>query len=295
MTADAPAAGQDHSPFPGDWGRSGSVYFSVKEPTGPETPVVVEVPHAGLFIDPMSLATLVAPARAIGQDADLFVDELYADAPSEGATLLVSKVSRYVCDLNRADNDVDALTIEGAAGRSSPHGLVWRATTENTPALSGPLSRAELERRLRDIYRPYHGTLTRLLELKRERFGFAILLCGHSMPSRGRAGNSDPGRPRADVVPGSRGRTSAAEEVIAVPDELARQRGWSVAHDDPYRGGFSTAHYGRPRSGIHAVQVELTRKLYMHESTLEKKANDFEATRAYCRAVVARLGGVALA
>jgi len=270
------------------------VYFSVNEPTGPETPVVVEVPHAGLEIDPPALASLIAPARALGQDADLFVDELYADAPAEGATLLVARVSRYVCDLNRAEDDVDELTAEGAGGRPSPHGLVWRATTENVPALTAPLPRHELERRLHQIYRPYHATLRRLLDAKRSRFGYAILLCGHSMPSRGRAGHADPGRARADVVPGSRGHTSAAAEVIAVPDELARERGWTVAHDDPYRGGFTTAHYGRPGGGVHAVQVELSRRLYMDERILSKKVNDFHATKAYCRAVVARLGRLAL-
>lgn len=271
------------------------MYFSVREPSARETPVVVEVPHAGLHVDPTALATLIAPARSIGQDADLYTDDLYADAPLEGATLVVSHLSRYVCDLNRAPDDVDALTVEGGAARSSPHGLVWRSTTENLPALAGPLTRAELERRLRDVYRPYHSTLRRALERKREKFGFAILLCGHSMPSRGRLGHRDPGRPRADVVPGSRGRTSAAAEVIAVPDELARERGWSVAHDDPYRGGYSTAHYGRPSEAIHAVQVEISRRLYMVEPTLQKKDNDFEVARAYCRAVVARLGELALA
>lgn len=271
------------------------MYFTVREPTTRETPVVVEVPHAGLFVEPAALATLVAPARAVGQDADLYVDDLYADAPAEGATLLVARVSRYVCDLNRAADDVDRLTVEGGNGRSSPHGLVWRSTTENLPAITGPLPRSELERRLRDIYQPYHATLRRLLEQKRARFGHAILLCGHSMPSRGRAGHADPGRARADVVPGSRGQTSAAPAVIAVPDELARERGWSVAHDDPYRGGFSTAHYGRPSAGVHAVQVELSRRLYMDEQTLEKKVNDFARTQDYCRAVVARLGRVALA
>lgn len=271
------------------------MYFTVREPTARETPVVVEVPHAGLSVDPAALATLVAPARAVGQDADLYVDDLYADAPAEGATLLVARVSRYVCDLNRAADDVDQLTVEGGNARPSPHGLVWRSTTENLPAISGPLPRHELERRLRDIYRPYHTTLRQLLEQKRARFGHAVLLCGHSMPSRGRAGHADPGRARADVVPGSRGHTTAAAAVIAIPDELARARGWTVSHDDPYRGGFSTGTYGQPSAGIHAVQVELSRRLYMDERTLEKKPNDFEQTRDYCRAVVARLGRVALA
>ncbi len=282
------------SPVGSVWYIAG-VYFSVHEPDSGETAVVVEVPHAGLFVDPEALSTLAAPARALARDADLYVDELYADAPLEGASLLVAHVSRYVCDLNRAENDVDALAVEGGKLANAPHGLVWRTTTDATPALDGPLPRAELERRLEHIYRPYHATLTALLERKRQRFGFAVLLCGHSMPSRGRAGHSDPGRNRADVVPGSRGRTSAALPVIDAPERVALELGWSVAHDDPYRGGFSTAHYGRPTRDTHAIQVELSRRLYMDERNLSRKSNDFNATRRYCRTLVAALGQLKLA
>jgi len=271
------------------------LFFSVHEPTARETPVVVEVPHAGLFVDPESLATLAAPARSLGYDADLYVDELFADAVQEGASLVVAHVSRYVCDLNRAEQDIDSLTVEGGTPRAAPHGLVWRLTTENQTALTRPLPQHELGRRLRLIYRPYHAALTELLRRKHERFGYAILLCGHSMPSRGRIGHSDPGRKRADVVPGSRGRTTAAASVIDAPDRLAREFGLSVAHDDPYRGGFATGWYGRPHEDLHAVQVELSRQLYMDEQTLAKKPGEFEKTRQYCRTLVARLAALELA
>lgn len=269
-------------------------YFGIREASAAETPVVVEVPHAGLGLDAPSLSTLIAPARAIAQDADLFVDELYADAPAEGATFLYSRVSRYVCDLNRSERDLDGMTVEGRSGKPAPHGLVWRLTTENLPALSAPLEAAELERRLTQIYRPYHAALERLIAQKLERFGHVILLSGHSMPSRGRVGHADPGRARADVVPGTRGKTTAVASVIQVAEDLAKEQGWTVAHDDPYRGGFTTGHWGRPHEGIHAVQVELSRRLYMDERTLAKKPRDFQLVREYCRALVARLARVAL-
>ena len=272
-----------------------SQFFTVTPPQSDETPVVVEVPHAGLSVDPRSLATLVAPARSLGMDADLYVDELYADAPKMGATLLCATVSRYVCDLNRGEADIDSQTVDGGGARPYPHGLVWRTTTEDRPSIAAPLPRLELERRLTDIYRPYHGTLQSLLAAKVDKFGYAILLCGHSMPSRGRAGHTDPGRDRADVVPGSRGRSSAHQDVVHVPEAVALPLGWSVAHDDPYRGGFTTGHYGRPAERVHAVQVELARRLYMDEQTLGKKPKDFEQTRAYCRTLVAELGKLALA
>jgi N-formylglutamate amidohydrolase len=109
------------------------VYFSVVEPERAETAVVVEVPHAGLTVDAEALATLAAPARALGRDADLHVDSLYADAPAEGATLLVAHASRYLCDLNRGEHEVDPLAAEGGTA-DAPHGLIWRTTTEDAPA-----------------------------------------------------------------------------------------------------------------------------------------------------------------
>jgi N-formylglutamate amidohydrolase len=268
--------------------------FSVFEPTSRAIPVVVEVPHAGLRLDARTLATLVAPVYAVGQDADLYVDELYAGVPDVGATLIVAHGSRYVCDLNRGERDIDALAVEGGTMRSAPHGLIWRSTTEDRPVLRAPLDRAEFERRLTEYYRPYHGTLAQIVERTRERFGYAILVCGHSMPSRGRAGHTDPGRDRADVVPGTRGRSTSAAVVVTETERVTAEFGWSLTHDDPYRGGFTTGHYGRPREGIHSIQIELARRLYMDETTLTKLDPGFARTSQFCSAIVERLGDLPL-
>jgi N-formylglutamate amidohydrolase len=268
------------------------VFFSVHEPRASRTPVIVEVPHAGLSVDAESMATLIAPAQSLGRDADLFVDDLYADAPDVGATLLVSHVSRYVCDLNRAETEADPLTVEGGAARSAPHGVIWRVTTDNRPALQRPLPFAELERRLVRIYRPYHQTLQALIAQRVSEFGYAILLCGHSMPSRGREGHIDPGRERADVVPGSRGRTTCADSILRLVDRQAAAFRLSVAHDEPYRGGFSTSHYGRPRDHVHAIQIELARRLYMDEQSLTKKPREFKELKTFCRTMTEALGAL---
>lgn len=264
--------------------------FSVIEPSAEETPVIVEVPHAGLWIDGPALATLAAPARSIGRDADLWVDELYADAPSRGASMIVAHVSRYVVDLNRSERDVDAESVEGAPlNARATRGIVWRLTSDGARVLDAPLSRRELERRLDTYYRPYHRALQGLIEKKRARFGFAVLVAAHSMPSVGRAAHGDPNAHRADVVPGTRGRTSAAPKFIDVVDGHARVSGFSVAHDDPYQGGFTTQNYGRPAEAAHVVQVELSRRLYMDETSLQKNAG-FTRVRAFCADLVTRLG-----
>lgn len=267
-----------------------SVPFSVIEPTVEETPLTVEVPHAGLAVDGPSLSYLAAPARSLGRDADMYVDELYADVPSRGATLLVAHASRYVVDLNRSERDVDSESVEGApATARATRGIVWRLTSEGVRVLDRPIPRSELERRLDTYYRPYHRTLAEIIERKRARFGFAIVLAAHSMPSVGRQGHGDAQHVRADVVPGTRGRTSAARSFIEAVDRHARAAKLSVVHDDPYQGGFTTAHYGRPDLHVHVVQVELARRLYMDEAALAKNGG-FERTRAWCAELAAILG-----
>jgi N-formylglutamate amidohydrolase len=268
--------------------------YEVLYPGADPIPVVVEVPHAGLWLDPQSLGTLAAPAYSIAQDADLYVDELYASAPRFGASLLIAHSSRYVCDLNRGVNDYDGLSVQGGGERPMPHGLIWRTTTEDRHALTRTLNRDELERRLTLFYKPYHAALEELLSKTRERFGWAILLSAHSMPSQGRLGHDDPGRRRADVVTGTRGGTTAAARVRDAVEGEALLQGWSVAHDDPYRGGFTTAHYGNPSGNVHAIQVELARRLYMDEASLEKKPDHFDNTQRFCGGLVERLAALRL-
>ncbi len=263
--------------------------FSVVPPEGRESPVVVEVPHAGTMMDPESLAACVASARSIGQDADLYVSELFSRAPRYGAHLLYSRMSRYVCDLNREESELDAQTVSSGTAVSSPHGVVWRKSTEGRPAIASPLTTQEVERRLSAVYRPYHQALYELVQEKRSKFGYAILLCGHSMPSFGRLGER-----RADVVPGSRGRTTAGPAVIQVVEKVAHRANYAVAHDTPYRGGFTTGHYGSPSHGIHAIQIELARRLYMNEVTLARTHEPFEKCQAFCSALVRELSELEL-
>lgn len=280
--------------------------FDVVEPVSSESPLVIEVPHAGLWIDPEAMAYTCAPVRSIARDADLYVDELFADAPSEGATLLIARTSRYLVDLNRSELDFDGEAVDGGGRTPVPRGVVWRLTTDGEPVLTQPLPRAELDRRIECFYRPYHHAIESLLARRVTRFGFAILLCAHSMPSQprpaapavsGRSGRDrSPAPPavanaafRADLVPGTRGRTSAAGAVIDRVDAHGRAHGWTIRHDDPYRGGFSTVHYGRPARGVHAIQIEIARRRYMDETLLRIDPEGFTAVKEFARSLAARL------
>ncbi len=268
------------------------MHFTITEPTSAETPVVVEVPHAGLAVPPQFLNHLVVPARALGRDADLMVDQLYGAAPATGATMLVAHVSRFVVDLNRSETDIDADAVEGAPAQPrAPRGLIWRIASDGSSVLARALPRAEFEARVQAIYRPYHEALKAIIDRKLARFGFAIVIAAHSMPSAGRPSVGDREVPRADVVPGTRGRTSADPRIIDAVDAHACAQGWTVVHDDPYKGGFTTQHYGRPDLNVHVVQVELARRLYMSEASLLPHAG-FDAVGAWCVALVAKLGAI---
>ncbi len=253
--------------------------FRFAPPIDGPSPLIVEVPHAGLGV-PESLG-LRATREARLRDADLYVDELYADAPSRGASLLSAKLSRYVVDLNRGPDDVDAATVpEHPAPRASqPRGVVWRMGTDGRPVLERPLTMDELDARLDAYYRPYHARLTQAIDEARARFGQAVVIAGHSMPSVGRSVRGGPGIPRADIVPGTRGRTSADRALIALVDGHFRRAGLRVEHDRPYRGGFTTGHYGRPREGVHVIQIELSRALYLDERDHGPHAEGFAALR----------------
>ncbi len=228
-------------------------------PADPATPVVVSVPHAGTATN--GFESSLADSLDVRCDADLYVDELYDGSP-RGA-FVRARLSRFVCDLNRSPDDVPPRNTDG-------RGFIWMVTTTGAPALARPLGPDELAAR-RAIHAAYYGTLGAAIASARQKFGFAILLDGHSMPSVGRGGHADPGKARADIVPGDRMGTTCSPGLSALVGQHFRDHGLSVAFNDPYRGGFITSHHGRPQDNIHAIQVEMRRDLYMDEITFHRR------------------------
>ena len=140
-------------------------FFELVRPQGDPGPVVVEVPHAGLAVPEQVADELLAPKDALMRDADPWVDELFADAPQVGATLLCAKVSRYVVDLNRAATDVDPLSVLRGprVPRPGGRGVIWRIATDGAPVLRRPLSAERYAKRIELFYTPYHTQLRLLL------------------------------------------------------------------------------------------------------------------------------------
>jgi len=258
--------------------------------------VLVEVPHAGLQIPEEVEPELDASPLAVLRDSDIYVDQLYQHAPRHGATLLVSRVSRYVVDLNRGPEDVDSAAVprHPKARHVPSRGVIWRASTDGTPLLRAPLTVEQFSRRIERYYEPYHRTLRDTAAKMQEQHGHVVVVAAHSMPSRGRRMLGGKPVPRPDVVPGTRGRSTADGRIIDLIDAHFRDAGLSVKHDVPYRGGWTTGHYGAPKRGRHVVQIELNRALYVDESTSEIKKKEFAKLRALLDALVAKLGRISL-
>jgi len=253
---------------------------------------LVEVPHSGLQIPPEVEAEIRATPLAVLRDSDIFVDRLYQGAPRYGATLVVSKVSRYVVDLNRGPDEVDVAAVpKHPRARHIPaRGVVWRARTDGTPLLRSPLTVEQFAHRLDRYYDPYHRTLREAAARLHEQHGQVLILAAHSMPSTGRRFVGGREVRRADVVPGTRGRSTADDRIIDLVDSHFREAGLSVKHDDPYRGGWTTSTLGAPKRGQHAIQIELNRALYVDERTSEVKTTEFAGLQRVLEELVDKLG-----
>jgi len=267
-------------------------FVELTHPQATPSPVLVEVPHSGLQVPPEIESEIDATPLAVLRDSDIYVDQLYQRAPEHGATMLVSRVSRYVVDLNRGPEEVDSAAVprHPRARHIPARGVVWRARTDGTPLLRAPLTIEQFTRRLALFYEPYHQTLRDVAARMREEHGRVVILAAHSMPSAGRRMLGGGEIRRADVVPGTRGRSTADGRIIDLIDSHFRQAGLSVKHDDPYRGGWTTSSYGAPKRGQHAVQIELNRALYVDERTSEIKKNDFAQLQTVLDQLVGKLG-----
>lgn len=254
-------------------------------------PVLVEVPHAGLAIPDVVRHELQPNLDGLARDSDIYVDKLFAGAPEHGASLLVAHASRYVVDLNRAADDVDPATVPDhpRPRATGSRGVVWRMATDGRALLRRPLTHAQLESRIARFHTPYHAALSAELERMRAAEGYAVVLAAHSMPSVGRALSTSRMSRRADVVPGTRGGSSADPRLIELITEHFRSAGLSVRLDDPYRGGYTTTRYGRPDQGFHAIQIELNRALYVNEDTGEPRRGAFETLQTVLTQLVARV------
>ena len=266
-------------------------------PAQPTSPVVVSVPHAGRDYPPAMTAMLrVAPAKLLPLE-DRFVDLVAAGVVERGATLFVARRARAWIDLNRAEDEVDPAMVEGsAAGLSDTPkvrgglGLVPRRLPGVGELWRGRLEAADVAQRIATDHRPYHAALGEALAAARARFGIALLLDLHSMPPvRGSAWRVPP-----RIVLGDRFGRTAAPRFTARLGAVAQAAGLPVADNSPYSGGHILERHGDPARGVHAIQVEIDRSLYLAPGLREPNAKGVVGVARLAEAMVAALADEAL-
>lgn len=258
-------------------------------------PIVLSVPHSGLVTPDHLRADYAQDPDQLARLSDLYVDELFSEAEALGITVVRTPYSRFVVDLNRFPDDFSPESVAGAHVRPQPgyhgkRGVIWAVSPSGYRLYKRPLTAAEATQRLADYYHPYHMAVFAHLRALRERFGYAILVDGHSMPSRSL---SLRGRPRADIVPGDLNGESCAPELSRFVGRWWEDAGYIVHPNHPYRGGAITRQHGRPDQHIHAIQLEFNRSLYMREDTLEQNEG-FERLQADCHNFLGSLSALDL-
>ncbi|MGV3491925.1 MAG: N-formylglutamate amidohydrolase [Devosia sp.] len=270
--------------------------FETIRPRRVLAPLVFNSAHSGRDYPDRFLRMTRLDHLSIRQSEDAFVDELFGRAPHLGAPLIRAHFPRAYLDVNREPWELDpTMFVEPLSERfntTSPRvaaglGTLARVVAENKPIYRERLTLDDARMRIEGIYQPYHATLQRLLTEAYTDFGVAVLIDCHSMPRLARTGD----RVGPDVVLGDRYGTTCAPMLADIAEMIFAGAGLRVARNRPYAGGFCTRTYGRPQHGVHALQIELSRHLYMNEVTLEKSA-DFAAIRQLVDRLVATLVGL---
>lgn len=268
--------------------------YDVVEPAVRSTGVTFASPHSGADYPWEFLRSSVLDHHLIRSSEDAYVDDLFSGAREAGAPMLRALAPRAYVDLNRAADELDPALIEGVprSGHNprvgSGLGVIPRVVANGRVIYRGKLQRTEADRRLQEVWFPYHSALARLLRESHERFGMAILVDCHSMPHEAIDSFAHSGLMRPEVVLGDRFGASAGAHVVDGIETALRRAGLRVARNAPFAGAFTTQHYGRPSRGQHVVQLEIDRSLYMDEKTMEKTAN-FEPLRALLNTVISEV------
>ncbi len=266
--------------------------FSLIGDPEPQSPVILSVPHAGRDYPPALLAALAVPEGALVALEDRHVDAV-ALAARRCETLLVQHRPRAWIDLNRGERERDARVDEGAVAgvvHASTKvrgglGLVPHRASGALPIWSRRFTAAEIEARIVADHRPYHRVLDALLAAARARYGVAVLLDLHSMPSL-------PAEGAQAVIGDQFGRSAGAAYRNAALAAVAGA-GLKGACNIPYAGGYIVGAHSRPARGVHALQLELDRALYL-DGARDRPSAGLPATAAVVRAVIEALTACAL-
>jgi len=265
-------------------------------PRAQATPFVFSSPHSGRHYPERLLRLSRLDFDDLRRSEDFFVDLLFEHAPVAGSPLLKATYPRVYIDLNREPYELDPNMFEDKlppyAVRDSERVYAGFGAIPRVVAVDLDIYRTRLlftreQNRIENIHKPYHRRLRDLLEKTTALFGWAALIDCHSMPSNRSTSMVSLGRRftlkdrrkepfNPDIVLGDRYGASCSPELTGYFEETFKLLGYKVARNNPYAGGYCTLNYGKPMRGVHAIQIEINRALYMNEATLEPHMPTFE-------------------
>ena len=250
--------------------------FEIVEPPQWRAPIIFNSPHSGsVYPDDFLIASRI-DLPTLRRSEDSFMDELIADLSRRGFPVVRVNFPRSYVDVNREPYELDPRMFSGrlpsfANTRSmrvaGGLGTIPRVVGDGQEIYRERLAVDDALSRIETLYKPYHRALRRLINRVHQSFGTVVVVDCHSMPSIG-VSRDEPRRP--DVVIGDRYGTSCAPLLPDMVEATMGRLGYSVGRNKPYAGGFITEHYGNPASGLHAIQLELNRAIYMDERRREK-------------------------
>jgi N-formylglutamate amidohydrolase len=252
--------------------------FEILEPAEWRAPIIFNSPHSGSVYPAEFLNASRIDLPTLRRSEDSFMDELISELATRGFPVVRVNFPRSYVDVNREPYELDPRMFTGrlpsfANTRSmrvaGGLGTIPRVVGDGQEIYRERLSVEDALARIETLYKPYHRALRRLINRVHQTFGTVVVVDCHSMPSIG-VSRDEPRRP--DVVIGDRYGTSCAPLLPDTVERIMGQLGYSVGRNKPYAGGFITEHYGNPASGLHAIQLELNRAIYMDERRREKGA-----------------------
>ena len=280
---------------------SAASVFSRRDPqAGQRAPVVFDIPRSGREY-PSDFRTSVS-FDDLHSSVSKHLETLYGDVVEHGATWLYARFPNAYIDANRNELDIDPDTLDGAwPGELAPTdksragiGLIPQVVRGKLPLYAGKLSVADVQARLQHYYWPYHHALADLLKGLRDEYGVAYHLSCHSMGSIIPAGGKGAGELRSEFDLGDRHGTTADPAFVDFLQRSLQDLGYQVTRNVHFAGAEAIRKHGRPDEGIHSVQIEMRRNLYMNEATGEAGAN-FDQVRRDMTALAAKVAEYAQA
>ncbi|BAK67575.1 putative N-formylglutamate amidohydrolase [Sphingobium sp. SYK-6] len=244
-------------------------FLSYGQP-GLRGPLIFAVPHAGRVYTHDLLDRARVPQATLARLEDRFADHLAHGLIAEGHHVLVARQPRALIDLNRDEREVDPQGVSGAPWSFRPQtsakvrgglGLIPERLAQTGKLWHTPLPFRTLRDRIETVHRPYHAALAGALAVARARHGVALLVDIHSMPPLREAPGTFEPAPR--IVIGDRFGRSAKGQLTDLCADFVRRRTLPIAVNTPYSGNHILERHGRPEAGIHAIQIEVDRSLYL--------------------------------